>query len=158
MTALAAAAVVTLHAQSGREGAKLDADAQRWTAATLAKMTLDDKVGQLLVSSFGSEYLSTDSAEYDALARAVHEYRVGGFHVCGCLQHRRARQIELGAGELRTAGECLGTVEFPAGIVQRRLEAGPFGTRLGDARLGFDEPGLKGRGIEPSEHLAGFDA
>jgi beta-N-acetylhexosaminidase len=81
--ALAAAAFVTLHAQSGREGAKLDADAQRWAAATLAKMTLDDKVGQLLVSSFGSEYLSTDSAEYDALARAVHEYRVGGFHVFG---------------------------------------------------------------------------
>ena len=84
--------------------------------------------------------------------------RVGGFHVCGGLQHRRARQIELGAGELRIAGERLGTVEFPAGIVQRRLEAGPFGPRLDDARLGFDEPSLKGRGIESSEHLAGFDA
>jgi beta-N-acetylhexosaminidase len=62
---------------------KLDPDAERWIAATLKKMSLDDKVGQLLVSSFGSEYLSTDSREYDALAKAVHEYRIGGFHVFG---------------------------------------------------------------------------
>jgi beta-glucosidase-like glycosyl hydrolase len=62
---------------------KLDADAERWVAATLGKMTLDDKVGQLLVSSFGSEYLSTDSAEFDALVKAVREYHVGGFHVFG---------------------------------------------------------------------------
>jgi beta-N-acetylhexosaminidase len=62
---------------------KLDPDAERWVAATLKKMTLDEKVGQLLVSSFGSEYLSTDSAEFEALAKAVHDYKIGGFHVFG---------------------------------------------------------------------------
>ena len=62
---------------------KPDPQAERWIAATLAKMTLDDKVGQLLVSSFPSEYLSSDSAEFDALAKRVREYRVGGFHVFG---------------------------------------------------------------------------
>ena len=46
-------------------------------------MTLDDKVGQLLVSSFDSEYVSTDSSAYDALVKTVHEYRVGGFHMFG---------------------------------------------------------------------------
>ncbi len=61
----------------------LDAQGEKWVAATLAKMSLDDKVGQLLVSSFGSDYLSTDSNEFDTLARAVHEYHVGGFHVFG---------------------------------------------------------------------------
>src|SRR4051812_31479155 len=61
----------------------LDAQGERWVASTLAKMSLDDKVGQLLVSSFGSDYLSTDSNEFDALARAVHDYHVGGFHVFG---------------------------------------------------------------------------
>lgn len=77
------AASASLAGQPAGSGAKLDAEAERWVSATLARMTLDDKVGQLLVSSFGSEYLSTDSAEYDALAKAVHEYRVGGFHVFG---------------------------------------------------------------------------
>jgi beta-N-acetylhexosaminidase len=62
---------------------KADAEGERWVAATLKKMTLDDKVGQLLVSSFGSEYLSTDSREYDALVRSIHEYKIGGFHVFG---------------------------------------------------------------------------
>lgn len=46
-------------------------------------MTLDEKVGQLLVSSFGSDYMSTDSPEFDALAKTVHEYKIGGFHVFG---------------------------------------------------------------------------
>ena len=84
ITLVAAMAVsASLIGQPAGSGAKLDAEAERWVSATLKKMTVDDKVGQLLVSSFRSEYLSTDSPEYDALARAVHEYRVGGFHVFG---------------------------------------------------------------------------
>ena len=62
---------------------KLDADAERWVAATLKKMTLDEKVGQLIVSSFRAEYLSTDSDEYDALVASIRDYKIGGFHVFG---------------------------------------------------------------------------
>lgn len=65
------------------DGRKLDPEAERWVAATLKKMTLDEKVGQLLVSSFGSDYIATDSPQYDDLVRTVHEYHVGGFHVFG---------------------------------------------------------------------------
>ena len=46
-------------------------------------MSLDEKVGQMLVSSLQSSFLSTDSREFDALARAVHDYHVGGFLVFG---------------------------------------------------------------------------
>jgi beta-N-acetylhexosaminidase len=77
-----AALSASLLAQAAETG-KLDPEAERWVAATLKKMTLDDKVGQLLVSSFGSEYLSTDSREFDALVKSIHEYRIGGFHVFG---------------------------------------------------------------------------
>lgn len=79
----AALAAATLAGQAAAGGTRLDAEAERWVAATLKKMTVDDKVGQLLVSSFQSEYLSTDSREYEALVKAVHEYRIGGFHVFG---------------------------------------------------------------------------
>ncbi|HYT76738.1 MAG TPA: glycoside hydrolase family 3 protein [Vicinamibacterales bacterium] len=72
-----------LHGQPETGSRKLDAEGERWVTATLKKMTLDDKVGQLLVSSFGSDYLSTDSPEFDALAKAIHDYRIGGFHVFG---------------------------------------------------------------------------
>jgi len=82
--ALAACAVAAaLSAQAPATAQKLDADAEKWVAATLKKMTLDDKVGQLLVSSFGSEFMSTDSREYEALVKSIHEYRIGGFHVFG---------------------------------------------------------------------------
>jgi beta-N-acetylhexosaminidase len=68
---------------TGSRQSAIDSEADRWVAATLKKMSLDDKVGQLLVSSFGSNYLSTDTDEYDALVKTIHEQRVGGFHVFG---------------------------------------------------------------------------
>jgi beta-glucosidase-like glycosyl hydrolase len=61
----------------------LDKDAERWVQASLKRMSLDEKVGQMIVSSFQSSFVSTDSAEFDGLARAVREYHVGGFHVFG---------------------------------------------------------------------------
>ena len=77
------AAGVLLSAQPSAGRLKLDADGERWVETTLKKMTLDDKVGQLLVSSFQSDFMSTDSPDFEKLVRAVHEYRVGGFHVFG---------------------------------------------------------------------------
>jgi beta-N-acetylhexosaminidase len=69
--------------QPGTGNGKPDTDSERWVAATLKKMSLDDKVGQLLVSSFASEYLSSDSDQYDALVKSIHDLRIGGFHVFG---------------------------------------------------------------------------
>jgi beta-N-acetylhexosaminidase len=61
----------------------LDKQAEQWVQATLKKMTLEEKVGQMLVSSFQSNFLSTDSDTFDALVKTVHEQHVGGFHVFG---------------------------------------------------------------------------
>jgi beta-glucosidase-like glycosyl hydrolase len=61
----------------------LDKAAEKWVQTTFKKMILEDKVGQLLVSSFQSNFISTDSDAFDALAKAAREYRVGGFHVFG---------------------------------------------------------------------------
>ena len=46
-------------------------------------MSVEDKVGQMLVSSFQTSFMSTDSDEFDELVKAVHEHKVGGFHVFG---------------------------------------------------------------------------
>ena len=62
---------------------EVDKAGEKWVQSTIRKMTLDEKVGQLLVPSFQSSFLSTDSEEFDRLVKAVHEYRVGGFHVFG---------------------------------------------------------------------------
>jgi beta-N-acetylhexosaminidase len=61
----------------------VDKAGERWVQATIRKMTLDQKVGQLLVSSFESTFVPSDSDAYDALVRVVHGAHVGGFHVFG---------------------------------------------------------------------------
>ena len=66
----------------------LDLEAQRWVDDTLDGMSLDEKIGQLIVPSFFSEYTSSDSETYDHLVRLVHEYHVGGMLVFGTREPR----------------------------------------------------------------------
>jgi beta-N-acetylhexosaminidase len=82
---IAAAALLSaaLSAQSTKATLKLDASGERWVRSTLAGMSLDDKIGQMLVSSFGSDLLPTDSDAFDELAKTVREQHIGGFHVFG---------------------------------------------------------------------------
>jgi beta-N-acetylhexosaminidase len=61
----------------------LDRDAARWVDRTLKALTIDEKIGQLLVPSFQSTYLSTDSHEFERLSWLVRELHVGGFLVFG---------------------------------------------------------------------------
>jgi beta-glucosidase-like glycosyl hydrolase len=61
----------------------LDRAAERWVRRTLDGMSVDEKVGQLLVASFESVYMGSDTEPFDRLARLVKEYHVGGFHVFG---------------------------------------------------------------------------
>jgi beta-N-acetylhexosaminidase len=61
----------------------LDKTAEKWVDTTLRKLTLEDKVGQMLVSSLPSTFLSTDSQEFEDLARTTRDYHIGGFHLFG---------------------------------------------------------------------------
>ena len=79
VAALVAASTLTA-AQPSRS---LDKEAERWVQATLKKLTLEERVGQMIVSSFQSNFLSTESDEFEDLVKAVHEQKVGGFHVFG---------------------------------------------------------------------------
>ncbi|HEX7136530.1 MAG TPA: glycoside hydrolase family 3 protein, partial [Vicinamibacterales bacterium] len=85
LAAVAGYAVIVLSAQPS-DPFTLDRDATRWVDETLKKLTVDEKVGQLIVPSFESGYLSTDSDTFDELTRLVREFHVGGFHVFGATQ------------------------------------------------------------------------
>jgi beta-N-acetylhexosaminidase len=80
---LACLLAVTLAAEQRAPASRRTDDAEKWVQATLENMTIEEKVGQMIVSSFQSNFLSSDSATYDELVKAVHEYHVGGFHVFG---------------------------------------------------------------------------
>ncbi|HWJ56427.1 MAG TPA: glycoside hydrolase family 3 protein, partial [Vicinamibacterales bacterium] len=111
----------TSNRQPAAASRKLDAEGERWVAATLKKMTPDEKVGQLLVSSFGSEYLSTDSSEYDALVKTVHDYKVGGFHVFGGAEAAPDVLLDANYGSVR-----LGQPLAAASILNRLQALAPY--------------------------------
>jgi beta-N-acetylhexosaminidase len=84
--ALAAAAAALLSLAAARtagDGPALDRDAERWVARTLGRMTLDGKIGQMLVPSFESTYLASDTDRFEELSRYVKEQHVGGFIAFG---------------------------------------------------------------------------
>ena len=61
----------------------LDKIAQKWVDDTLKKMTIDEKVGQLLMPSIDSTYLATDTDEYERVAHLVTDLHVGGILLFG---------------------------------------------------------------------------
>ena len=60
-----------------------DKKAAAWVKQTLARMTLDERIAQLVVPGLAGVFTPTDSAAADKLERLVREGRVGGFHVFG---------------------------------------------------------------------------
>ena len=61
----------------------VDPKAEAWVRRTLRAMTLEEKVGQLVVPGLNGVYTPLDSEAEEKLERLVREGRVGGFHVFG---------------------------------------------------------------------------
>ena len=95
----------------------LDRAAERWVEQTLKKLTIDEKIGQLIVPSIDSNFLSTDSDTFDMLTRLVREYHVGGFHVFGATQPAPSVLLNAGYGTV-----ILGQ-PFSAASLINRLQA-----------------------------------
>lgn len=58
---------------------RVSAAAESWVKRTLAKMTLEEKLGQLVMLSFLGEFTSFESPAYQELLRAIEQNHVGGF-------------------------------------------------------------------------------
>ncbi len=61
----------------------LDKVAEKWVQDTLKKMTLDEKVGQLLAPSIDAMVTSTDSETWEKKLHLVRDLKVGAIHVFG---------------------------------------------------------------------------
>ncbi len=75
--------LVACPASSPAAPSEPDRKAAAWVRKTLAKMTLDERVAQLVVPGLQGVFTPTDSDDFDELERLVRERRVGGFHVFG---------------------------------------------------------------------------
>ena len=52
---------------------------EAWVKRTLAKMTLEEKLGQLVMLPFHGEFVSLESAEYREIEHAIEHQHAGGF-------------------------------------------------------------------------------
>jgi len=111
-----AAAVLVSQIFAGAQPA-LDRDAERWVKRTLEKMTLDQKIGQVLVPSFESSYLASDSDVFDQLAGFIRNQHVGGFVVFGASQQTPGVLLNRGYASV-TLGQ-----PFSAAATFNRLQA-----------------------------------
>ena len=97
---VAASCLIAVAIVYGVDAAKdpftLDRDAARWVEQTLKKLSPDEKVGQVIVPSVDSTYLSSDTDSYEKLVVLARDYHVGGFHVFGGSEP--SPQVLLGNG------------------------------------------------------------
>jgi len=80
---VALASVAFLAASADPPRAPLDKAAEKWVQDTLKRMTLDEKVGQLLVPAINSAYTPIDSDIEEQKLHLVRDLHVGGIHVFG---------------------------------------------------------------------------
>ena len=52
---------------------------RQWVDATLRRMTVDDKIGQLLFTTYHGTFTATDSAAYQQMLHDVNDLHAGGF-------------------------------------------------------------------------------
>ncbi len=151
----------------------LDRDAARWVEQTLKKLTPDQKIGQVIVPSLDSTFLSSDTDTYEKLVALTRDYHVGGFHVFGGSEP--SPQVLLGAGygsvilgqplaaasllnRLQTVASIplLNTADFEAGVGFRIAGATVFPRQmaLGAASASNDD----GRLVRESARITGVES
>src|SRR5579862_3148192 len=67
-----------LHSRT-RKATPRRSEAERWVQRTLATMSLEEKLGQLVMLTFHGDFISSGSTEYRELQRAIEENHAGGF-------------------------------------------------------------------------------
>src|SRR5437667_717050 len=68
-------------AASRNAAKKLSPGASAWVESTLRKMAVDEKIGQLLFTTYHGGFTATDSPAYQQLLHDVQDLHVGGFIV-----------------------------------------------------------------------------
>ncbi len=66
-------------AASVKPAQKLSPAATQWVETTLRKMTLDEKVGQVIFATYHGSFTATDAPAYAEIMRDVEKLHVGGF-------------------------------------------------------------------------------
>src|SRR6201981_4125240 len=117
--------------------------ASDWVESTLGKMTVDEKIGQLLFTTYYGGFTATDSPAYQQLLHNVQDLHVGGFIVIthgsplGILKSQAYPTAVL-ANQLQTKSKLplLIGADFERGTAMRYDEGTSFPTVMAVAAAG----------------------
>lgn len=117
--------------------------AEKWVSATLKKMTMEEKLGQMVVVYYHGAFLPEQSAEFAELVRQVEKNHVGGLMVqtrAGALGVQRSQVYPTAAlaNELqrRVKVPLLVAADFERGTAMRLIEGTPFPHAMAVAAAG----------------------
>src|SRR5213080_3853751 len=132
-------------AQSGSKSRakSLSPAASAWVESTLGKMTVDEKIGQLLFTTYHGGFTATDSPAYQQLLHDVQDLHVGGFIVIthgsplGIVKSQAYPTAVL-ANQLQTKSKLplLIGADFERGTAMRYDEGTSFPTAMAVAAAG----------------------
>jgi len=83
---MAVLAAITAQCAVAAPPVHLDRKGERWAQATLRKMTLEEKIGQMIVVWAKVKFLNPESPEYLELRDEMMKYHVGGFGVTDAVE------------------------------------------------------------------------
>lgn len=76
--------LMTTSESRGSEGIPpLDEEGQTWVEETLKGMSLEEKVGQLIVGAAGTNFTNLSTDKFQQIRQEVTDYHVGGYHALG---------------------------------------------------------------------------
>jgi beta-N-acetylhexosaminidase len=70
-------------AATARQKGKQESSGPSWVDKTLASMSLDERVGQLIIPAVIGMFMSQDGDAFQQIKRDITEFHVGGYHVLG---------------------------------------------------------------------------
>jgi beta-N-acetylhexosaminidase len=124
----------------------LDRKGEKWAASTLKKMTLEEKIGQMIMVWAHVQFLNVESPEYQQMRDEISTYHVGGFGVTiaaegGTLTKSQPLEAALLTNELQKDSKypLLFAADFERGLSMRLAGATDFPAAMAFGATGDKE-------------------
>ena len=124
----------------------LDRKGEKWAASTLRKMTLEEKIGQMIMVWARAQFLNVESPEYLQMCEEMRNYHVGGFGVTiagegGLLTKSQPLEAALLTNELQKDSKypLLFAADFERGLSMRLAGATDFPAAMAFGATGDKE-------------------
>ncbi len=105
---------------------RLDREGEKWAQKTLKKLTLEQKIGQMMVGRALAQFVNVDSPQYQQLRDTVRKYHIGGLGMTvpvdsGFLQKAMPFEVAVLLNQLQSDSELplLVAADFEYGLTMR---------------------------------------